>query len=104
MHQSEPVKYIRIGFFSAAARFFDPAHTAHRETELMADGEVLRPDRIVETPEALWVVDFKTGAPHPEHRDQVERYCQVLSRMDSRQVQGFLLYATPAACQVLKVV
>ena len=22
MHQSEPVKYIRIGFFSAAARFF----------------------------------------------------------------------------------
>jgi len=88
----------------AAARFFGPAYTAHRETELMADGEVLRPDRIVETPEALWVVDFKTGTPRPEHRDQVERYCQVLSRMDSRPVQGFLLYAAPAACQVLQVV
>ena len=73
-------------------------------TELMADGEVLRPDRIVETPEALWVVDCKTGTPRPEHRDQVERYCQVLSRMDGRPVQGFLLYASPTACQVLKVV
>ncbi|MBP5645760.1 MAG: UvrD-helicase domain-containing protein [Bacteroidales bacterium] len=88
----------------AAARFFDPAYATHRETELMADGEVRRPDRIVETPEALWVVDFKTGTPRPEHRDQVERYCQVLSRMDGRPVQGFLLYASPAACQVLKVV
>ena len=88
----------------AAARFFDPACPARRETELIADGEVLRPDRIVEPPEARWVVDFKTGAPRPEHRAQVERYCQVLSHMDGRPTQGFLLYAAPSACQVLQVV
>ena len=86
-----------------AARFFDPAYPARRETEIIFHGEVLRPDRIVETPEAIWVVDFKTGAPHPEHRIQVEHYCQVLSQMESLPVQGFLLYISPEKCQVLPV-
>ena len=88
----------------AAARFFDPAYPARRETELIRHGEVLRPDRIVETPDARWVVDFKTGAPRAEHRDQVERYCQALSEVDDRPVQGYLLYAAATGCQVSRVV
>lgn len=75
-----------------ASRFFDPRYTAKAETELIYQGEVLRPDRIVLTPDETWVVDFKTGMPRAEHHDQVERYCQAVSQMGYPTVKGYLLY------------
>ena len=87
-----------------AAKFFDPKYPARREVELIYHGEVLRPDRIVETPDALWVVDFKTGQPRTEHRDQVERYCRAMTEMGYPKVEGYLLYLAGEQCQVMRVV
>ena len=87
---------------SEVARFFDPGNLCMNECSLVWQGEVLRPDRIVYTPTETWVVDFKTGAPRNEHRDQVCRYCQAIAAIThSECVKGYLLYIGPDRCQVL---
>ncbi len=56
--------------------------TARAEVELMNEaGELLRVDRLIETPEALWVIDFKWSVPpelRAEYEAQVRRYGEVL--------------------------
>ena len=74
------------------ARFFSPQYKAKNECDLVADGRRGRPDRVVLTPTETWVVDFKTGAPLPDHRSQVQAYCKVLSAMGYPNVSGYLLY------------
>ena len=85
------------------AQFFDPAHRCMNETSLVWLGEVLRPDRIVYTPTETWVVDFKSGAQHDEHRTQVSRYCDAIAAITrSDNVKGYLLYLRPDHCQVVR--
>ena len=76
----------------SATRFFDPVYPCKRECSIAWKGEVLRPDRIVFTPDATWVVDFKTGTPSPEHHRQVQTYCDAVRAMGYPDVQGYLLY------------
>ena len=84
------------------ARFFDPNNRCMNECSLVWQGEVLRPDRIVYTPTETWVIDFKSGARHDGHRDQVSRYCQAIAAIThSEQVKGYLLYVGPDHCDVV---
>lgn len=86
-----------------AAPFFDPRYTSKNECSLVYRGEVLRPDRLVYTPEEIWVVDFKTGRPNIQHQEQVGHYCDALCEMsDGRPVRGFLLYLGAERCQVVE--
>lgn len=58
---------------------------AQAEIELVsADGELLRLDRLIETAEAWWIVDFKWSIPQElraNYEAQVRRYGAVLSRL-----------------------
>ena len=84
------------------ARFFDPAYRCINETDLVWQGEVMRPDRIVFTPTETWVVDFKSGALSNKHRIQVSHYCQAIAALThSVNVKGYLLYLGPDRSQVL---
>ena len=83
------------------ARFFNPAHTAKNECDIAWQGNVIRPDRIVYTPEAVYVIDFKTGQPSADHTIQVLHYCDALLAMGNPTVRGYLLYIHPDHCQVL---
>ena len=73
-------------------QFFLPEYGCKNECNLVWKGEVLRPDRIVFTPEETWVVDFKTGMPKLEHRAQVDNYCAAIREMGYPEVKGYLLY------------
>ena len=77
------------------ARFFSPEYKVKNECDLVAGGRRGRPDRVVLTPTETWVVDFKTGAPLPDHNSQVLAYCKALSNMGSPAVSGYLLYISP---------
>ena len=81
-------------------RFFSPDHTAKTECNIAWQGEVIRPDRIVYTPEAVYVVDYKTGQPNNDHILQVLHYCDALRAMGNPNVDGFLLYIRPDGVQV----
>ena len=84
------------------ARFFDPAYRCINETDLVWQGEVMRPDRIVFTPTETWVVDFKSGALSNKHRIQVSHYCQAIAALThTDNVKGYLLYLGPDRSQVL---
>jgi len=75
------------------ARFFDPACylRAHSERALLdADGQVQRPDRVVEFEDAVWVIDYKTGDDGlalsdadlaARHRAQLESYRHLLAAL-----------------------
>jgi ATP-dependent helicase/nuclease subunit A len=73
--------------FAAAARVRSTlpqlfAGNGEAEIELVAeDGELLRVDRLVESDDALWIIDFKwrvTETERPLYEAQVRRYAQVL--------------------------
>lgn len=59
---------------------------------LLPDGNILRPDRLLLTNQEAWVVDFKTGQPHPRHHEQIKKYVSALSGMGYPAVKGWLLY------------
>jgi ATP-dependent helicase/nuclease subunit A len=61
------------------SRFFDPQHVlfAHNEIELLHDGELLRFDRLVHLPDALWILDYKRrllASERSEYAAQLARY------------------------------
>jgi ATP-dependent helicase/nuclease subunit A len=74
------------------------AGPAAAELELVAaDGELLRVDRLVESDDALWIVEFKWrvgDAERPAYEAQVRRYAEVLRAIrDDKPVRLVLVTA-----------
>ena len=61
-------------------------------TLILADGTLLRPDRVVETENETIVVDYKTGKPKAAHRKQVEGYMNILHEMGKKSLKGYVVY------------
>ncbi len=76
----------------ASSRFFDASYQSVAELDIYDKGKMSRPDRVVFTPDATWVVDFKTGMPTAENATQVREYCRIVSSMGYPDVSGWLLY------------
>ncbi len=83
--------------------FFNPEYDYKTECEILHNGEIVRPDRIVFTPEETWVVDFKTGLHEDKHIAQVNAYKTVLKDMGFPCVKGFLMYISNEGCHVEEV-
>ncbi|MEW5966244.1 MAG: UvrD-helicase domain-containing protein [Pseudomonadota bacterium] len=88
------------------ARFFDPAQyrRAHNELTLLGrDGRAQRPDRVVEFDDAVWVLDYKTGADAltlddaqlvERHRAQLATYRALLAALHAgKPIRAALLRA-----------
>ncbi|MFP5381108.1 MAG: UvrD-helicase domain-containing protein [Gammaproteobacteria bacterium] len=86
------------------ARFFDPAHylRAHNERALLdASGALRRLDRVVEFDDAVWVIDYKTGADSlalsdaelaERHQSQLDAYRGLLAALyPGRTIHAALL-------------
>ncbi|MCR4658916.1 MAG: UvrD-helicase domain-containing protein [Bacteroidales bacterium] len=76
------------------ADFFSSRWHVRNECELIYNGTLLRPDRVLTCDGEAWVVDYKTGVPMPEHRAQVERYAEALRAMGMVNVRAFVLYTS----------
>ena len=55
-------------------------------------GNIYRPDSILLKDKQAIVIDYKTGKKSDSHREQVQKYMQLLSELGYSQVSGFLLY------------
>ncbi len=88
------------------ARFFDPVHYQRARNEwtlLDADGRVQRIDRVVEFDDAVWLIDYKTGADSlglddarliERHRDQLAAYRALIDALHAgKPVHAALLRA-----------
>jgi len=89
-------------------RFFDPARLRRGWNEIEiagSDGTLRRIDRLVDTDDALWVLDYKSSGrdtPRLEaYRAQVLDYCQVVAAVfPGRAVRGALLFADASLLEV----
>ncbi len=80
-----------------SARFFNPAFRVKNECDLTDGSATGRPDRVVFTPDATWVVDFKTGHDLPgEYDRQVAHYCRTIAAMGYPNVSGWLVFLQPS--------
>jgi hypothetical protein len=56
--------------------------------------KLMRPDKIIELPDKIIVVDFKTGERKAQHADQLKNYVAVIPQgiEPPKPVLGFLYY------------
>lgn len=56
------------------------------------EGKTHIPDRVAIKDDTAVVIDYKTGAPHKSHAEQVHQYMSLLQQMGLNCKQGFLVY------------
>ncbi|RIV34867.1 ATP-dependent helicase [Flagellimonas lutimaris] len=59
---------------------------------LTTDGRSLRPDRIVISGNEATIIDYKTGKPSPNHKEQIANYADILREMDFKIKQSVIVY------------
>jgi ATP-dependent exoDNAse (exonuclease V) beta subunit len=74
--------------------FYTTKYKIYNEAEIICpNGEVYRPDRLMlGVNEAIHIIDYKTGKPHSEHRDQINTYGKVLESMEYQEIHKYLVY------------
>ncbi len=86
-----------------AGQFFKSGLEVKNEAEiLMADGHVLRPDRLIFNKDQLSIIDYKTGKPETKHEQQINGYAKNLAVMGYKNIQKYLIYINEDI-QVLEV-
>ena len=76
------------------APYFQPGLVSKDEAELVtANGEVLRPDRIVFTENETVIIDYKTGHENnKKYFAQLDHYAQALATMGYKKIKKLLVY------------
>ncbi|MBL7930906.1 MAG: UvrD-helicase domain-containing protein [Bacteroidia bacterium] len=74
--------------------YFEPGIHTKLEAELItAEGELLRPDRVVFTPEATVIIDYKTGKENTSrYAQQLYKYENALRTMGHQNIKKILVY------------
>lgn len=72
------------------------------ETTIIEGNKTYRPDKIVYNDLKTFVIDFKTGQKMPKHREQIEKYCKLLSEMNFKNITAFLIYVTEDEVDIVK--
>ncbi len=72
--------------------FEDTLITKNESEILIADGSVLRPDRLIFKESELIIVDYKTGKPEEKHKKQLEVYEDALRGMSYQNISKSLIY------------
>ena len=75
------------------SRFFGPGLHVLTEAEILTpDNNVYRPDRIIFEKEHNIVIDFKTGAAREDHKTQVRNYARLLTEINGKPCELYLVY------------
>ncbi|MBO7497091.1 MAG: UvrD-helicase domain-containing protein [Salinivirgaceae bacterium] len=63
---------------------------------MLPDGEIRRPDRILESDTDVVVIDYKFTSRHnPDYNNQVKVYADALRQLTGKKVSGYLWYVWP---------
>lgn len=96
----ETADWIRDKFFQMAqypliSAAFNSSAKVKTECEIFypkAKDKVIRLDRYAELPDAIYLIDYKTGQKKEEHHNQVRTYANALREMTDKEIRGFLVY------------
>ncbi len=85
------------------ASAFDSSAKVKTECEILQQGKVLRLDRYAELPDAIYLIDYKTGKAEEEHQKQVRNYANALKEMTDKEIRAFLVYLAEAGIEIVSV-
>lgn len=85
------------------AAAFQPSAQVKTECEVLYQGQVRRLDRYAELPEAIYLIDYKTGKKDEEHQKQVRTYASALREMTDKEIRAFLVYLDEMGVEVDQV-
>jgi len=74
--------------------FYLDGGRVYQEKEIVdSQGLTKRVDRLIIKDNEVWVVEYKTGIPVPEYREQVKGYIDIIRRIyPGYKVRGYILY------------
>ena len=87
-------KFLQMTQHPMISEAFSPAAKVKTECEILYQGKVCRLDRYAELPQAVYLLDYKTGKKEDEHRKQVQTYAQALMEMTDKEIRACLVYLT----------
>lgn len=98
-------KFLQMSQHQKVAPAFGPEAKVKTECEVLdpTKHQVLRFDRYAELPDAIYLIDYKTGKHDEENRKQIQNYVAVLSRMTSKEILAYLVYLSEAEIEVMPV-
>jgi len=67
----------------------------YAEREILYNGEVLRPDLVIESETQVTIIDFKTGGEEAAHVEQILRYTNAMQDILKKPAEGFVIYFSP---------
>ena len=74
-------------------QYYGPQIKSKNEVELLdTDGTILRPDRLIFSENGITLIDYKTGKFAASHKQQLEKYTQVLQKMGYVVLNRILVY------------
>lgn len=88
---------------SIGAAFSNEA-TVKNECDILYNGEVKRPDRYAELPEAIYLLDYKTGQKSPKYHDQLKEYVSALKCLTDKEIRAYLVYLSETEIEVVEVI
>ena len=103
--QAQEVKALlrtRVAEAQSRGWFPQDASKVMVEIDIMdTDGQVYRPDRVVQMDGKTVVVDYKFGQRHRKYERQMKIYADILRRMGYPDVSAFLWYVQTGECKVI---
>ena len=96
-------RFLQMSQHPQIAPAFDPSAQVKTECEILHQGNILRLDRYAELPDAIYLIDYKTGQKKEEHHNQVLTYANALREMTDKEIRGYLVYLAEDLIEVEKV-
>ena len=99
-------KFLQMTQQPLIAPAFQPSAKVKTECEVFypqSKTGVIRLDRYAELPNAIYLIDFKTGKKENEHKTQVREYTEALKEMTNKPVKAYLVYLSEDKIEVEQV-
>ena len=84
--------FVQMARHPILAPAFSKDAKVKNECEILSNGEILRPDRYVELPDAIYLLDYKTGKKEKKYHEQLKRYIGALQGMVEKEIRAYLVY------------
>ena len=82
---------------------FAPTAKVKTECEILHQGEIKRLDRYAELPDAIYLLDYKTGKKDLKHNKQLNDYMAAIRSLSDKEIRGYLVYLLEDGIEVVKI-
>lgn len=93
-------RFLQMAHDEQVAEAFSPSAKVRTECEVLYQGQVKRLDRYAEQPDAIYLLDYKTGQHNESHKVQVRQYAAALREMTDKEIRALLVYLNETGIEV----